>query len=209
MNNNETTNQENNEPDIEDLIINDILSSHKDDLKSIPKTNLETIIREKVIKADYLNEGWPVNYAVMRIREAIEHELRIREIIEDKTSKDEKFEKLLEKHKILNYLSWFSIALGVIGLFYFGLILGGLAMALGALAKEGKQKFATLGIVVGSISLFGAIIASIFLSFSRGGSYITSTSLVLLFYVIFLSKPKQYKKDEAEAIERIQSTTKK
>jgi hypothetical protein len=57
----------NNKPDIEDIILEKILSSKEINLETIPDNELKVFVRNKITEINYLNEEWQVSFAVERI----------------------------------------------------------------------------------------------------------------------------------------------
>ncbi len=73
--NNSIENKQNNDANIEDIIFNDIVSFEGINLKNIPEKELQNLIREKIEKANYINEDWQMDYAVERIVSKIEKKI--------------------------------------------------------------------------------------------------------------------------------------
>jgi hypothetical protein len=62
----------NKKPDQENVIFKNVLASQNIDLEKISDKDLKIRIKDEVIKANYLNEEWQIDYAVQRIMDRIE-----------------------------------------------------------------------------------------------------------------------------------------
>ncbi len=67
----EVKNQKNNKLDIEDIIIQNILSSKEINLESISNKDLKILIKNKIVEASYLNEEWQIHYAIEKVMKKI------------------------------------------------------------------------------------------------------------------------------------------
>lgn len=76
-----------------------------------------------------------------------------------------------------------SLTFGVIGLFYSGLILGGLALIFGLISifKDYKQDEVRAGIALGIICVFGALVEIMGLDFAFNQALKLSTQMSLIF----------------------------
>lgn len=112
----EVKNQESGKSNIEDVVIEKILSSKEINLEDAPSKDIKTFIRNKIVEANYLDEEWKINYAIERIFEEIKMKIKPEEKIKEKKEKKKEFYSLL---LALCFYFFFQITFGAIGLLFF------------------------------------------------------------------------------------------
>ena len=160
---------------IESAIAESILSSNDINLSNISDSDLNNLIKEKVTEENYLKEDWQVNYAVERIRGGINKRNEVKSIEEAKVGQSKEtllqaLRKRFGNKKIFNSLGIVSVTLGIIGIFILGLIFGISALLLGKIARKEKQKFSTLGIILGVVDIIIWVISLVIFIISNGVS---------------------------------------